>query len=616
MVDKVTERLTDANLISNMDFAIEYTSKPDSAYHLTRQMIRFILHPSMRWLWIVPAIFLMENQMDQIETVLERKQRIKRMMTHGTKIDADEVTEDFQIRVEEPVIWYLANLIQGLLMQVDCMLFSVARECRLLGSKFGLNCEALEYLTRIRHSTMVNDYDFRKAMATEAGTICLLALGQCDAIDWLYSTLKGRFKHRLYDVLESVLFILKRFSEFGVRKRGYNKNEIVALKEDLQRRRARRNRKPEEDCIVHMNDEEGPFDEYAMRNVDKLIEKLEVDRDKFIVSDDGKCKFKNGVASKFSSRVRDLLEARSKAKDEAGEETKQEGAKPLFMSTKRKTGHRGGDKWISTKKTGSLFDDYLKSSDNKPNSSKQVSYRELDDDELDQIGLDAMKDIETGISSSKGQTPEPETEEFKKPLPKPRGFFDLLMSDSASIVSAVPKKEEPKDDADSWLEDKFGISEKKSKKRKAPTLLFKPPSDSNAKKGKLIVLDDDDEDEEDDEDYVKPPSRKRQKLDKADSSEESSKPEKKKKKATPKKAEPKKKTRDPDPMKEFLTPDNIREPPRPGGFGEYDDYQESSDWGDSSYGAHSYSAARSSTRKSFSAGSTRTAADLRNSIYD
>lgn len=221
-IDSVVERLTDTKLYFRLDYALEYTKNYDSPYNITRQLCKTLLHPSMLWLWLLPGEFRMENQVDHLKAYHKEQARLDfgQNPIFGYQKPSDRVTIDGV----EPTIWLVANLMQGLLMQMDVLIFGVPRVCRLLAKKYGSRSDALKSVVRALHPTASNEYTIRKLMSVEAVKIFLRATDQLDLFYWITIYLKDKGKSDR-DVCDAIALMLESFSPSGTREKAYTKSE-------------------------------------------------------------------------------------------------------------------------------------------------------------------------------------------------------------------------------------------------------------------------------------------------------------------------------------------------------------------------------------------------------
>lgn len=229
VVDQATKNLEGKSAILAVQYATEYILQIDSAHHLTVQMIKLIMTPRMRWLWMVPASMRVENQMDQVWNGLP--DYILHPVT-GKKYWF--MGDDYNGKA--PVIWYISHLMQALVMQMDVLLFGMARECRLSASKYGLDNEQLVATTHTKHPRIKDPHTFRKQMSVESAIVVLLALGQEELVSWIMCVMKDR-GHRAHDVTDAINLVFDSFNG-EIRINNYSKADevkVLAFLEKLER---------------------------------------------------------------------------------------------------------------------------------------------------------------------------------------------------------------------------------------------------------------------------------------------------------------------------------------------------------------------------------------------
>jgi hypothetical protein len=263
MVDRAVEELDAKSTLLTVQYATEYTLGVDSAHHLTRQLIKLIMNPSMRWLWTLPGGVRMENQLDQIYNGPKNDYKI---------IDGKKywyMGENYSPK--SPVIWYISHLMQGLIMQMDVLLFGMARECRLSAAKYGLDNEPLAATTHAKHPRITDPHSFRKQMSIESAVVTLYALGQHDLVYWLVCTLKDQGR-RAHDAADAINLVLASFNT-EIRTNNYSKVDeakIRAFLDKLKRYRTESVQVAGARVLINTDD---PFDDEALERLQRFIRK-------------------------------------------------------------------------------------------------------------------------------------------------------------------------------------------------------------------------------------------------------------------------------------------------------------------------------------------------------
>ncbi len=222
LASEALRRLTQKNpasdskkLFTQLKFALAYEAQPRSAHNLVWQLIKTVLHPKMRWLWVIPAIFKMENQVDRLEEFRRRN------------------------NPNGPLIWHISNTVQTLLVTVDMVLFGVPRDYRFTAKKYGINVPELIALTHKVHPRMSDEYALRKAKSIEVARIMLRASGQHELCYWIFNTLKGATASsthpsgKIDDACEVVCEIYDHFNSC-TRTQPYNKKEVERVAAHLK----------------------------------------------------------------------------------------------------------------------------------------------------------------------------------------------------------------------------------------------------------------------------------------------------------------------------------------------------------------------------------------------
>ena len=245
LADKNPATQGNKKLFTQLKFALAYETESRSAHNLVWQLIKVVLHPRMRWLWVVPGIFKMENQVDRLE-----EYRLKGN-PHG------------------PLIWHISNTIQTLLVTVDMVVFGIPRDYRFTAKKYGINDEGLIALGHKLHPRMFDEYNFRKAKSVIVADIALRACGQHKMHYWIYSTLKTATvskthpQGKLDDVADVICEIYDHFNSC-TRTTPYNTKERERIVERLKEI----DEKKHEDTIIFVDDGEDAYDD----EVDAVLE--------------------------------------------------------------------------------------------------------------------------------------------------------------------------------------------------------------------------------------------------------------------------------------------------------------------------------------------------------
>lgn len=278
----LVDKLLDSSLVPSMKSIKEYRSKPDSAYNLSRQLIKFMLHQSMRWLWFIPADMRMENQLDQIESFTggggnsnhyrrkkKKNNNIDEELGFGGDNDVevgdgdhndDDDDDDKQRELEfmgvmqeltgvysngkkeesshpkTPIIWLLSHMMNNILMTMDAVLFGFGalRECRLTAKKYGLGDPNLLRITQALNSRVSNPYELRKRMSKDSALITLSALGQHDMVHFLLN-FKETTGIKEVDMCDAITIVLESF-ESETRKTKLNKKDKEKYLEHQQKK--------------------------------------------------------------------------------------------------------------------------------------------------------------------------------------------------------------------------------------------------------------------------------------------------------------------------------------------------------------------------------------------